>query len=353
MNFKDPAIIRKLKSSIDSHAKGLPETNLMEVCGSHTQAVERFGLRKLLPKNINLVSGPGCPVCITPPSVIESAIKISEQGSVITTYGDLARVPCSSGSLIDAKAKGSDVRVVYSISDAGKIATDNPDKTVVHVAIGFETTAQTTAAFLHSSPPENLLILNGHRWFLPAMEFLLKQGDVKIDGYICPGHVSTLVGSDAYKPLSEKYRIPQVIAGFEPVDIMLSILMLIRMLKRKEPGVQNEYLRVVKPGGNPIAMKLMNNAFGQENALWRGLGVIGKTGMKLKKFREHDASKQFKIIRESKSEMPKGCKCADVLKGKSKPSECPLFGKGCDPEKPIGPCMVSVEGSCHNALKYR
>lgn len=352
--FRDPALVRRISCLIDRESRGLPETRLMEVCGSHTQAVERFGLRRLMPKNIKLISGPGCPVCVTPPREIDEAVSLAKDGHIITTYGDLARVPSGSGSLMEAKAEGADVRIVYSVSEAGEIALANRDKTVVHVAIGFETTAQTTAAFLASSPSDNLLMLNCHRWFLPAMKALLKTGEVKIDGYICPGHVSTLIGSNAYAPLSREYGIPQVVAGFEPVDVMLSVLMLTRMVKRGKAGVENEYARVVKPEGNPKAMRLMNLAFGAGDAEWRGLGRISGSGMP---FRERFAGRDARFILKPKTAgekgMPRGCLCANVLMGKTEPERCPMFGKACTPEKPIGPCMVSVEGACHNAFRYR
>jgi len=354
MNFRDPRLMKTISSLIFLEAEGLPEKRLMEVCGSHTQAVERFGLRTLLPENIKLVSGPGCPVCVTPPREIGEAVYLAKKGFTVTTYGDLARVSCAEGSLLDAKSAGADVRIVYSISEAGEIAKANPKKTVVHVAIGFETTAQTTAAFLNSSPPENFLVLNCHKWFLPAMDALLASGDVKIDGYLCPGHVSTLVGSNAYKFLSERYGISQVVAGFEPVDVMLAVLILVRMIKQSEAGVKNEYIRVVKPEGNQQAMKIMRSVFGVSDADWRGLGIIKNSGMPFKgKFLKYDARKLLRPRAKTESGMPNGCICSEVLKGKTEPRKCPMFGRACSPEKPFGPCMVSLEGACHNALRYR
>ncbi len=353
MNFRDPALIKRLSKSIASEAKGLPEMKLMEVCGSHTQAVARFGLRKLLPENVKLVSGPGCPVCVTPSSEIAEAVWIAKKGAIVTTYGDLARVPSSLGSLFEAKAGGADVRVVYSIADAGEIARKNPGEKTVHVAIGFETTAQTTAAFLNSSPPKNFLVLNCHKWFLPAMDALLASRDLKIDGYICPGHVSTLVGSNAYRFLSEKYGVPQVVAGFEPLDVMLAVLMLVRQLNKGEAKVENEYIRVVKPEGNAKALGLMGETFGVGNAEWRGLGVINGSGMPFtRRFGHFDARYALKPKVSRGADMPNGCACANVLKGKTEPKDCRLFGRACTPEKPIGPCMVSVEGACHNALRF-
>jgi hydrogenase expression/formation protein HypD len=353
MNFRDPALLRRLSTRIRAESAGLPKKRLMEVCGSHTQAVERFGLRALLPENVALVSGPGCPVCVTPESDIGAAVWAADEGFIVTTYGDLARVPGPTGSLLEAKARGADVRTVYSIVEAGEIARGAGKKTVVHVAMGFETTAQTTAAFLHSPPPENFLVLNIHRWFLPAMRALLESGDTQIDGYICPGHVSTVVGSDAYLPLSETYGIPQVVSGFEPADILLSILMLVRMLKEGRGGVENEYSRVVRRGGNPAALKMMSSTFGVSDAVWRGLGNIKESGMPLRsEFARYDAARILKPRVPDSCGMPAGCLCADVLKGKVEPDVCPLFGKRCTPETPVGPCMVSVEGACHNALKY-
>jgi hydrogenase expression/formation protein HypD len=351
--FQSKAIVARIARKIKKEANGLEEKRLMEVCGSHTQAIERYGLRKLLPKNIVLVSGPGCPVCITPASTISEAIYLAKKGIAVTTFGDLAKVPCKAGSLLDAKAQGADVRIVYSIAQAGEYAFREPKKNFVHIGVGFETTAQTTAAYLSSSPPENFLVLNSHRRFLPAMQALLESGETKIDGYICPGHVSALTGSKAYLPLSEKFGIPQVVAGFEPVDVMLSILLLVRMLKSGKAEVKNEYSRVVKPKGNKIALSLMDKVFGQGDANWRGLGVFKKTGMPFKgAYLRFDARYALSPKAGKEEDMPKGCSCASVLKGIISPKKCPLFGKACTPEKPIGPCMISVEGACHNAFWF-
>ncbi|MCX6778294.1 MAG: hydrogenase formation protein HypD [Candidatus Micrarchaeota archaeon] len=350
--FLDKKLIERILAKIREEAKYLGNVTLMEVCGSHTQAVERFGIRGILPKNVRLVSGPGCPVCITPTGVVDAAIKIADKGAIITTFGDVMRLPGSAGTLEEAKAMGADVRVVYSIADAVEIARRNEASgtDVVHIAIGFETTAPTTASVLLASPPSNFYIVNAHRWFPPAMEALLRGGEVRIDGFIDPGHVATVIGSDAFMFLSKKYGVAQVVSGFEPGDILLSVLVLLRMIRMGETGVVNEYERAVKKNGNAKSISALKKVFGKEHAEWRGLGKIPNSGMKLKgKFGRFDATKKFGVKVASSSGMPSGCSCSAVLRGKISPQKCPLFGKKCTPQKPVGPCMVSVEGACYNA----
>ena len=354
MKSDDRKIGEKFLERIHREAENLGGVKLMEVCGTHTQTIEKFGIRSLLPKNIELISGPGCPVCVTSVKEIDEVIELSKRDNlIITTFGDMLKVPGTESSLSEMKTLGKDVKVVYSISDAVKIAKENPNKEVVHVAIGFETTIPSTACEILSNAPENFSVLSCHRLIPPAMEFLQKEGDVQIDGFICPGHVSAIIGTRPYEKISKKFKVPQVVAGFEPVDVIIAIEQLLRMLKEKKPEVKNEYSRVVKPEGNIKAQKIISEVFEPVDVEWRGFPKIQKSGLKLKeKFSQYDARKKFAIKIKSSKE-PKGCICGKVLKGIAKPTDCKLFAKGCTPEKPVGPCMVSTEGACGIVYKFR
>jgi hydrogenase expression/formation protein HypD len=349
--FRDREIAGRISRRIDEISKEMDGVKLMHVCGTHEDTVTRFGIRSLLPENIEIISGPGCPVCVTTTKEIDEAIYLAREGVTVTTFGDMLRVPGSSSSLADAKADGCDIRVVYSITDAIKIARENPGREIVHIAIGFETTAPTTAIALEDAPG-NFYVLSCHRLIPPAMSFLLDSGDVMVDGFIDPGHVSTVIGLDPYKPISDRFRIPQVIAGFEPLDVLFAVLKLLKMIKNKEHGVWNEYTRVVRDEGNPRAVDAMNRVFKHCDVKWRGFPVIPSSGLDLGDgFSGYDARAKFRIrVRESKE--PKGCRCGDVLKGVIYPRECPLFGRKCNPENPVGPCMVSSEGACMIAYRY-
>lgn len=348
--FRDKKIAQKAVERIKEISKNMGNLKFMHVCGTHEDTITKFGIRSLLPKNIEVISGPGCPVCVTTIREIDEAIFLARKGITITTFGDMFMVPGSSGSLADAKAEGNDVRVVYSITDSVKIAK-NSENYIAHIAIGFETTAPSTAVEIEDAP-ENFLILSCHRLIPPAMNFLLESGSIKVDGFINPGHVSTVIGIKPYKPISKKYRIPQVIAGFEPLDVLFAILMLLEMVRDDKNEVRNEYSRIVKEEGNPKAIKAINRVFEDCDVKWRGFPVIPESGLKLRKeFSLHDARKRFKIQVEEHEEQ-KGCRCGDVLKGLIYPQDCPLFKKICNPKKPIGPCMVSSEGACMIAHKY-
>jgi len=328
---------------------------IMHICGTHEYTITHYGIRSLLPGNVEVRAGPGCPVCVTPSFVIRHAIELSlRKDVIITSFGDMLRVPDNRGfSLKSARAEGGNVKVVYSISDSLRLAKENPNKCVVHLAIGFETTAPSTAATLLSDPPENFLVLCYHLLIPPAMEHLLKSGESKIDGFICPGHVSTIIGWRAYEEISLKYKVPQVVAGFEPLDVLIGIHMLLTMVAEGEYRVENEYTRAVRAEGNERAKELMREVFAERDAVWRGLGLIPQSGLKLRRgFREHDAFELFDLKLEDEDySMPKGCRCGDVLKGLIYPEDCPLFGTSCTPTSPVGPCMVSLEGTC--AIHYR
>lgn len=356
--FNDKATAARMLQKIKS-ISGCEKIKFMHVCGTHEQTITKNGLRSLIPENIEVVPGPGCPVCITPAVEIDKAVQISRMGSIITTYGDMLRVPGSASSLAKERASGGDIRVVYSPFEAVEIAKKNFDKNIVFLGVGFETTAPMTAQVLKNNPPENFSVLCSHRLVPPAMELLL-NGGYSIDGFIDPGHVSTIIGIAPYIPLSEKYHIPQVISGFEPLDVLMSIFMLLRQIKSNIAEVENEYVRAVKPEGNIPAQKLMNEIFEPCSKEWRGLPVIPDASLKIKpEFSEYDAEKRFDMLnsRINSGDYGEACGtdcplCGNILKGLSNPVDCELFGKTCTPENPVGACMVSSEGTCNIAYRY-
>ncbi|RLG60072.1 MAG: hydrogenase formation protein HypD [Candidatus Hydrothermarchaeota archaeon] len=350
--YRDKALAEKAAKAIRKLA---PEGKIkfMHVCGTHEQTITRFGLRSLLPENIEIIPGPGCPVCVTPAKDIDIAIELAKQGKTIAIYGDMFRVPGSRSSLNKEKAKGGDVRIVYSIRDAVKLAREHKDKEVVFFSIGFETTAPTVASEILSSPPENFSILTSHRLIPPVMELLLGIGDFEIKGWICPGHVATIIGVKAFRIFPEVYGMPTVIAGFEPLDVLLALVMLLKQVKKKEPKAENEYSRVVTEEGNLKAQKIMNEVFEVCDENWRGIGKVPNSALKLKKeFSEYDAREKFDVKVEEAIDVLPGCSCHLVIVGKLKPEQCPMFGKKCTPSSPYGPCMVSQEGTCNIAYKY-
>lgn len=352
--FRDPELAKKLVSMLSSY-KGRP-VNLMEVCGTHTMSISRYGIRGLLPENINLISGPGCPVCVTPVSYINSAILLSgEKDVIITTFGDLMRVPGKSSSLLKEKGRGRDIRIVYSPLDSLKIAKDNPDKKVVFLSVGFETTTPVTALTVLRAREENIknfCVLPANKTMPEALKILASDRDVKIDGFLYPGHVSAVIGTKYYEELAAALGIPGVVAGFEPLDILHSILRLVSNIKSGKAVVENDYTRVVASEGNPTAVQKINDVFEPCHSVWRGIGVIPGSGLKIREeYKDFDAG-QFFDLDSSNDEEPEGCLCGEVLKGKVKPLSCKLFGKVCVPENPVGACMVSSEGTCAAYYKY-
>ena len=348
--FRDSKIAAKI---IEELKKTENYATLMEVCGTHTVAIFRSGIKKLLPQSIKLISGPGCPVCVTSQTDIDKMIAIAKNKNVVTvTFGDMIRVPGSNSSLETEKSKGADIRVVYSSIDALKIASENKTKEIVFLAVGFETTAPTiacTVLLAQKNNIKNFSIFTSHKLVPPAMKVLLDSGEVKLDGFICPGHVSTIIGSNAYEFIPEKYGISCVISGFEPLDILQSIHMI---LDNRKPCVMTQYTRCVKKTGNETALNKLYEVFNVTDAEWRGLGKIPDSGLKLKKHLSgFDAGLKFGI-KGIKSFKSKSCRCGDVLKGIITPPECKLFAKICTPENPIGPCMVSSEGTCSAYYKY-
>jgi hydrogenase expression/formation protein HypD len=340
--------IRKLAKDI-----GRP-TKFMHVCGTHEHTISKYGLRSLLPKEIEILSGPGCPVCVCPAADIDKAIEIGKRkDTIITTFGDMIRVPATNISLAELKARGSDIRIVYGPNDAVKIAKENPNKEVIFFAIGFETTAPLIGFEIKSVPPSNFSIICAHKLIPAALELLMSQDRLKLDGFISPGHVSTIIGLKPYEIFSQGYRIPNVIAGFEPNDVLLAILMLLKQVKDKKYDTLNEYARVVKPEGNIIAQGIINEVFEKASSPWRGIGRILDGGLKIRdKYQEFDADKKFDIKIEKSMDIPPGCSCHLVMVGKLYPYECSLFRKKCTPLNPIGPCMVSMEGTCSIYFKY-
>ena len=329
---------------------------LMEVCGGHTMAVHKFGLRELLPETIRLISGPGCPVCVSGTGFIDNVVKLAKMpGNIIATYGDLLRVPGSSSSLEQEKGTGADVRFVYSVLDSLEIARRNPDRTIVFPGIGFETTAPATAAAIlhaHKEGLKNFKVLSSHKVMPPVMRTLIDEG-VKIDGYIAPGHVTAITGTEMYRPIVEKYGLGIVVAGFEPTDILQSIKMLVAQFEDHDPKVEIQYSRVVKPEGNSIARNLMNEIFEPGDDRWRGIGMIPDSGLKIRsKFQSFDAEKYFELPETEETE-PAGCICGEVLKGLKISTDCPLFANVCTPVNPVGACMVSNEGTCAAYYRYR
>lgn len=351
--YRDKKLVDLLLKQIWEVSK--TPVRLMEVCGGHTVAIRKFGIPALLPSTIQLLSGPGCPVCVTGKSFIDKALKLAnEPNTIIATYGDLMRVLGSHSTLEKERANGADVRMIYSPLDALEIAKENSSKNVVFLGIGFETTSPASAVTIVQAAKENVdnfYLLNAHKIMPPAMEMLIDER-VHIEGYICPGHVSTITGSAIYSGIVEKFGLGCVITGFEPVDLLQGILMLVQQFESKKPTVEIQYKRAVKPEGNTKALQLLDEVFELKDDWWRGLGVIRKSGFRLKKvFKKFDAEIQFDLdLPEPKEE--KGCICGEILKGLNLPTDCKLFRGVCTPENPVGACMVSSEGSCQAFFRY-
>ncbi len=332
------------------------QISLMEVCGTHTVSIFRHGIRSLIPPSIKLLSGPGCPVCVTPIGDIDKMLYIAKQSNVIlTTFGDMMRVPGSKGSLYNAKAEGANVRMVYSPLEALKIAEENEDKKIVFFAVGFETTAPLIAATIYEAERRgipNFFIYSVHKLVPPALEVLVNTEELNLDGFILPGHVSTIIGSKVYEYIPQKYGKACVITGFDADDILNALVMLLNQILRGEPKVEIQYRDAVKPEGNPKALEFLYKFFEPCHSNWRGIGVIPNSGLKLKEEYSHRDAQYVFSIPEIKSIEPKGCQCGLVLRGVKIPTQCPLFEKICTPENPVGACMVSSEGSCAAYYKY-
>lgn len=342
-------LVRKIKESAAGHYV------FMEVCGGHTAAIHRFGIPSLLPRNIKLISGPGCPVCVTDPGFIDRAVTYARNSDfIIATYGDLMRVPGSGSSLEKEKSNGADIRVVFSGLEALEIARSNPGRNVVFLGIGFETTAPGTAVTIKeaiNSRIKNFFLLSSHKIMPPAMDAIIREG-TKLNGFICPGHVATITGSSCFEFIPEKYGLACVITGFEPVDLLQSVFLLVGQVNSNSPAVVIQYRRAVLKEGNRMAQKIMSEVFEKCDAHWRGLGTIPSSGLRLRQeFERLDAEKMFpvKVLQEEENVL---CICGDILRGIKTPDQCSHFSTGCTPENPVGACMVSEEGACNTFYRY-
>jgi hydrogenase expression/formation protein HypD len=374
--FRDQEIVKRLLESITQSFPGRPVC-LMHVCGTHENALCQFGLRDLLPSWLKLVAGPGCPVCVCPNADLDMAARLAlEHGVLLATFGDVVRVPARL-SLMEARAHGGDCRVVYGVDDAIRLALDNPKREVVFFAVGFETTACTTAIAISGKVPANFSVLCSHRKVLPALEALLGLADLDLDGFILPGHVLTITGLGDYQKLAERWSIPMATAGFEPLDLLLAIQYLVQRVSQRKvyeqsagparpESVFNGYSRLVKPEGNPVALRAIQEVWETVDAKWRGIGTIPQSGWRFRSSgysagyssgqetnQEIDAQKRFSIQPDYTIEdTHPACRCGDVLLGRVEPEKCPLFKVVCHPQNPIGPCMVAFEGTCHARFRH-
>lgn len=347
-DFRSSELALKLVKKINRYPR--KPARLMEFCGSHTAAILKYGIRQLLPPGVEMLSGPGCPVCVTDQADIDRAIALAKvPGVILCTFGDMLKVPGTYSTLQQARAEGYDVRMVYSTLDAIEIAKKNPDKPVVFLGVGFETTAPTIAASIAQASAQkikNYSVMSLAKMCPPVMEALLDGGEIKIDGIICPGHVSTIIGSKPYEFIPRDYKVACVVAGFEPVDILIAADQLLAQIESGKPCVEIAYGRTVSPEGNIRAKELLAEIFEPQPARWRGVGEVGASGYKIRDaYKGFDAERLFDI-KTGPAKEPAGCRCGDVLRGVIRPTACPLFGRACVPERPVGPCMVSGEGAC-------
>lgn len=353
LNFRDPDLAKRIAAQIRSLTPPYL-VKFCHVCGTHEWSITHYGLRSLLPEKVEVIAGPGCPVCVVPSAEIDEAIQLALNRVTIITFGDVIRVPGSEMSLQEARASGGDVRIVYSVSDAVKIAEKEPSKEFAFFAIGFETTAPSTAVEMLHKPPGNLSFLISHRLIPPAMELLLGVGDLHIDGFIAPGHVSTIIGMKPYDIFPRAYHMPTVVAGFEPLDILFAVSILLKQMRDGEARLENEYIRSVTWEGNVKAQQLIQKVFNVVSGHWRGLGKLPQSALALKEeFQSYDARKKYGITVELSRDLLPGCLCHLVMIGKTRPPECSLFMKACTPQTPKGPCMVSFEGTCGIWAKHK
>lgn len=355
--FRDRALVQNMAANIRRMADKLKTSvNFMEVCGTHTMSIYQYGVRSLLPENVRLVSGPGCPVCVTPIGYVDKALACSsDPHNIVATFGDMLRVPGSCSSLMEERAKGADIRVVYSPLDAVSLAKSNSDRRVVFLGVGFETTAPAIAASILCAVNlklDNFCVLAAHKTMPVPMDILTGDPELNLNGYLCPAHVSTVIGGNAYKPLAEKYHIPCVVTGFEPADVMQGIEMLLSQVLRNESKVEIQYSRAVSWEGNKKAQAILHQLFEPYDAVWRGLGVLPGSGLAIRdEYADFDAERILKLDVPDAIEN-RACLCGEILKGKLPPFDCPLFSTICTPESPVGACMVSSEGTCAAAYKY-
>ena len=347
LRFRDAALAKRVTEKMCKIAPKKSNIKICHVCGTHEWTITHFGLRSLLPANVEVIAGPGCPVCIVPASEIDEAVQLASKDVVVTCFGDVLRVPGSRMSLLNTKAEGADVRVVYSVGDAVKMAERETDKEFVFFAVGFETTAPSTAVEALNKPLENLSFLVSHRLIPPAMKLLVEMKDLSLNGFIAPGHVSTIIGLKPYEVFPKLYGMPTVVAGFEPLDVLFGVYMILKQLKEGKPRLENEYVRAVHLEGNAKAKKLMQRVFNVVDGGWRGLGTIPSSTFKLRdEWEAYDVHLKYDVKIEHSVDLQPGCRCHLVIIGKIKPTECPLFMNACTPQRPVGACMVSSEGTC-------
>lgn len=359
-SFRDPAAAGALRAQLRTLGEILAArgraARIMEVCGSHTMSIARYGVRDLLPPNVALLSGPGCPVCVTAPGYIDAAIEAARGGAVLATFGDLLHVPGSRETLADCRAEGGRIEVCYSPRSAIAIARANPDREVVFLAIGFETTIAPVVSLVDLAlrgAVRNVSLLTSFKRVPPALRAVLGDPEVRVDAFLCPAHVSAIIGMLPYEPFAKAFGRPCVIAGFEPLDILYGLCGILSQLVEGRSVVENRYERVVRPDGNPQARAVMNRFLEPADAPWRGLGMLPGSGLVLRpEYAAYDAEKRLGIRMGPGIEAPE-CRCREVIKGKIPPGNCPLFATRCTPENPVGPCMVSAEGSCAASYKYR
>jgi len=355
--YRDPELARALSAQVAALAEPGRHYKIMEVCGGHTHAIYRHGVHDLLPDTVELVHGPGCPVCVIPMGRVDDGIAVAEQpGVILTCFGDMMRVPGGRGSFLEANARGTDIRMVYSPLDALRVARENPDRQVVFFAIGFETTAPSTALTVLRAEQEgidNFSVLCNHVTIIPAIKAILDSPDLRLDAFIGPGHVSTVIGCRPYAFIARDHGKPVVCAGFEPLDVLQSVHMIMKQLAEGRSEVENQYGRVVAWDGNPLALRALSQVFALRPFFeWRGLGTIGSSALRLSDaYARFDAERRFELPGVRVAD-PKACQCGEVLKGVLKPWECKVFGTACTPETPIGTCMVSSEGACAAYYNY-
>jgi hydrogenase expression/formation protein HypD len=354
--FRDRALVQDLARRLASRVSG--PTTVMEVCGTHTMAAARFGLKSLLPPEVKLISGPGCPVCVTAQSDLDAFLALgTEPGVVLTSFGDMLRVPGSHNSLEGLRAQGAEVRVVYSPLDAVELARQTPEKHLVFFGVGFETTMPATALAIRTAAAyglDNFSVCCVHKTMPAALQALLASGEVRVSGLLCPGHVTTIIGAAAYDFIPAVFGLPCAVTGFEPVDMLLGIESILRQIQEARPTVDNVYTRAVRMPPNPRARELLAEVFAPEDAQWRGLGVIPASGVGIREdYARFDARRRFPQVWERLTPPPPSpCRCGEVLRGVLRPGQCPLFAKTCTPAQPLGPCMVSAEGACAAAYRY-
>ena len=359
LRFRDPAKARALSAALGHvcDAIGRERISVMHVCGSHEQSIAKFGLRSILPRRLNVIMGPGCPVCVTDVPEVDEAVVLAQDGKIIATYGDMLKVPGTAGSLADVQAAGARVEVVYSAVQAVELARDTTEE-VVFFASGFETTAVATAAIVLDQPPPNLTILSAHKYIPPVMEIVAEMPETRVEGFLAAGHAAAITGSAIFERFVEKHRLPVVVAGFEPLDILAGLVKLVELIRDGTPAVANMFPRCVTPEGNRNAQRQLWRVFRATGGVWRGIAHVPNGNLRLRdEFRQLDARQRFaidlrRLWTHAPSRLTQVCICGDIMAGISSPSSCPLFGKECLPENPVGACMVSSEGTCRIWHQY-